>query len=429
MCAACRHALSLVRKPPLMLRSSAQVGGAIQRGSGGGLAFWWTSEPATPGQVYGHTDKFHGVGIFFDTYELHAPSTEAGDASAPGAEPYIVAMVNDGKELGGSTLLDSAALASKQVAVCFSNYRNLGAVAKARIAWSHGVLNLWLDLERTGAFQKCLSTDLGDERMSFLPSTGYFGLSASTGGYGDAHVIYSMALSPLDAKEEIGATPHVPHVGEHELKPEHVVHAEPADHNTHMKIIPTQTHGEGVTGADATGATGAAAETNDIEPLPLHNPVHFPPSVSEDEHMGACACPWPGGLVLIPGVAHAAAAAAAAAACSLPVDAFGRMLARPHVDALRERSQLISCARGAVATGVCRALVPHDRDADRNEGDGATACRGDVDDACGAGTDERGPAQAARDCPEVRHRLRAPALCDSIESALAAASAATRHHS
>lgn len=68
------------------------VGGAMTRGKGGGLAFWWTAEPAKPGPIYGHTDSFKGLVVYFDTYE-----PTGGDSGLGDTEPYIAAVVNDGK--------------------------------------------------------------------------------------------------------------------------------------------------------------------------------------------------------------------------------------------------------------------------------------------------------------------------------------------
>ena len=268
------------------------IGGAPTRGSGGGLAFWWTSEPANRGNIFGHTDTFKGLGIFFDTYESHEV---VGDPGAPGAttvpklEPYIVAMVNDGTPLGAS-LQDADMIAAKQVAVCFARYRNLPHVARARIAWANKVLRMWIDLEGANVFQPCLETVIDDVRMGIMPEEGYFGLSAATGGYGDAHVVYSTAvasLAPSSAPEQI-ATPHIAAATEPELDPTHAVRPEASDHETHVKLIPTEPHHHMHPAAGAGAGTDGAADgpmATDEEPAPQHNPVHLPPLQSETEQM------------------------------------------------------------------------------------------------------------------------------------------------
>ena len=48
---------------------------------------WLTKQRAQPGNVFGHTDKFEGLGLFFDTYKNNRPGT---------VFPYIMAMQGDG---------------------------------------------------------------------------------------------------------------------------------------------------------------------------------------------------------------------------------------------------------------------------------------------------------------------------------------------
>jgi mannose-binding lectin 2 len=55
---------------------------------GDGFAMWLTKERAQPGNVFGHTDKFEGLGLFFDTYKNNRPGT---------VFPYVMAMSGDGQ--------------------------------------------------------------------------------------------------------------------------------------------------------------------------------------------------------------------------------------------------------------------------------------------------------------------------------------------
>jgi len=48
---------------------------------------WLIRYPARPGNVFGHADKFEGLGLFFDTYKNNRPGT---------VFPYIMAMSGDG---------------------------------------------------------------------------------------------------------------------------------------------------------------------------------------------------------------------------------------------------------------------------------------------------------------------------------------------
>lgn len=71
------------------------IGGVAKRGPGGGMAFWWTAEPAKNGPIYGHSDRFLGLGLFFDTYEIKR------GRSPPVYESYVVAIANDGRQIAG----------------------------------------------------------------------------------------------------------------------------------------------------------------------------------------------------------------------------------------------------------------------------------------------------------------------------------------
>lgn len=55
---------------------------------GDGFALWITKDRATPGPVFGHKDKFEGLGILFDTYKNNRPGVTF---------PYVMAMLGDGQ--------------------------------------------------------------------------------------------------------------------------------------------------------------------------------------------------------------------------------------------------------------------------------------------------------------------------------------------
>jgi hypothetical protein len=54
---------------------------------GDGFALWVTKDRAKPGNVFGHTDRFEGLGLFFDTYKNNRPGV---------VFPYVMAMIGDG---------------------------------------------------------------------------------------------------------------------------------------------------------------------------------------------------------------------------------------------------------------------------------------------------------------------------------------------
>jgi len=183
------------------------IGGVPKRGAGGGLAFWLTANKGTNGSIYGHDENYHGLGLLFDTFESSDPT---------GNEPFVVAMVNQGGDLGAD---GKATYASKQVGVCFADYRNHHQPVHAKVTLKSGDLHVALDLEGEGKFKSCLSTDTGDERLRTVPEQVYIGVTASTGVHADSHVLYSLALRDLSVKP--AAEPELPHepsgAGPHEV--------------------------------------------------------------------------------------------------------------------------------------------------------------------------------------------------------------------
>ena len=200
------------------------IGGQANRGAGGGMAFWFSAQQGRTGPIYGHEDNYEGLGVFFDTYE--------GDESEE-TEPFVVAMMNYGTAIGGES--ESPNYYNNQVGVCFAAYRNLPHLVRARIVWAEQRLQLWLDLDNSGHYQSCVQTKPGDERLK-VPESGYFGVTGSTGSFGDSHVVYSFTLANLEgaAAATFGATPYRGSDGS--VPAEHVVHQEGRHHETHVRV-------------------------------------------------------------------------------------------------------------------------------------------------------------------------------------------------
>ena len=65
---------------------------------------------------------------------------------------------------------------------------------------------------------------------------GHFGVSASTGSFGDTHVVYSFQLADLEDGDihDVEATPYTG-----TDKTSHRVHLDSKSHETHVKVTPT----------------------------------------------------------------------------------------------------------------------------------------------------------------------------------------------
>jgi hypothetical protein len=86
-----------VRAREWVIELEFHIGGVPTRGAGGGLAFWFTSTKGTSrtGAIYGHEGTYNGLGIFFDTFD--------GEDEEKRGEPFVVAMMNYGEDLGKSS--------------------------------------------------------------------------------------------------------------------------------------------------------------------------------------------------------------------------------------------------------------------------------------------------------------------------------------
>jgi len=136
-----------------------------------GLAFWFTSTKGVEGPVFGSGDQWNGLGLFFDSF----------DNDNKHNNPYIMAMVNDGTKQydhqnDGST---------QQLAGCLRDFRNKPFPVKAKISYFKNVLSVMFNngMSNTeGDYELCLRVE-----NVYLPTRGFFGLSAATGGLADDH--------------------------------------------------------------------------------------------------------------------------------------------------------------------------------------------------------------------------------------------------
>ncbi|XP_068226768.1 protein ERGIC-53 [Palaemon carinicauda] len=152
-----------------------------------GLAFWFTSAPGVEGPVFGSSDKWNGLGVFFDSF----------DNDNKRNNPYIMAMVNDGTivydhEHDG---------ASQQLGGCLRDFRNKPFPVRARIEYYKNVLTLMVHSGMTNNdkdYEICMRAE-----NVRLPASGYFGVSAATGGLADDHDVLKLLVSSLRSPEEM----------------------------------------------------------------------------------------------------------------------------------------------------------------------------------------------------------------------------------
>lgn len=147
---------------------------------GDGFAVWLTKSRAGMGPVFGSTDYWDGLGIFFDTYANSRHSY---------AFPRIYAIVNDGKkayEVGKDGQ-------GQDSGSCSIDFRRTDVTAKARITYFKGKFTeVAIHHDKWDEWTTCLIIE-GLE----LPSNPFLGFSAHTGDVSDAHDIISITTSQV----------------------------------------------------------------------------------------------------------------------------------------------------------------------------------------------------------------------------------------
>ncbi|TRY68820.1 hypothetical protein TCAL_12897 [Tigriopus californicus] len=146
-----------------------------------GLAFWYTANKGVEGPVFGSSDRWNGLGIFFDSF----------DNDNKHNNPYIMAIVNDGTKAydhqnDGST---------QQLAGCLRDFRNKPFPVKAKIEYFNNILTVLFHNGMSNNdrdYEVCLRVE-----NVILPKYGYFGVSAATGGLADDHDVLKFSTSSL----------------------------------------------------------------------------------------------------------------------------------------------------------------------------------------------------------------------------------------
>ncbi|MCJ1448468.1 MAG: hypothetical protein MMC23_008984 [Stictis urceolatum] len=148
---------------------------------GDGMALWVTRQRAQQGQVFGHADKFEGLGIFFDTYKNNRPGT---------VFPYVMAMVGDGQI---SYDKDSDGKDQELAGCSARGIRGATVPTKARLTYFQDK-SLQLDLRYKSEDEWTTCFETGSVT---LPSVAYLGFSGETGELSDNFDVVSVETKNL----------------------------------------------------------------------------------------------------------------------------------------------------------------------------------------------------------------------------------------
>ncbi|KEY70221.1 hypothetical protein S7711_04330 [Stachybotrys chartarum IBT 7711] len=149
---------------------------------GDGFAMWITRQRATPGDVFGHADKFEGLGIFVDTYKNNRPGV---------VFPYVMAMSGDGQ----TSYDKNTDGRPNELAGCSARgIRHATVPTKLRLTYFYDKqLKLELQYKAEGEWQECFNLT----NPPTIPSVAYLGFSAETGELSDNHDIISVRSKNL----------------------------------------------------------------------------------------------------------------------------------------------------------------------------------------------------------------------------------------
>ena len=143
---------------------------------------WLTKQRAQPGPVFGHADKFEGLGIFFDTYKNNRPGT---------VFPYVMAMIGD-----GTKTYDKAndGKDNEFMGCSARGIRGATVPTRARLSYFQDKsLKLELMYKQEDQWELCFQTN----EPPTIPSVAYLGFSAETGELSDNHDIVNVFTKNL----------------------------------------------------------------------------------------------------------------------------------------------------------------------------------------------------------------------------------------
>lgn len=143
---------------------------------------WVTRQRGQPGTVFGHTDKFEGLGIFVDTYKNNRPGV---------VFPYIMAMFGDGETIYDKNNDGKAG----ELAGCSARgIRHANIPTKMKVTYFQDKqLKLELQYKKEEEWQLCFDV----EKPPAIPNIAYLGFSAETGELSDNHDIISISSKNL----------------------------------------------------------------------------------------------------------------------------------------------------------------------------------------------------------------------------------------
>ncbi|XP_021357046.1 protein ERGIC-53-like [Mizuhopecten yessoensis] len=146
-----------------------------------GMALWFTEQKGVEGPVFGSNDQWKGLGLFLDSF----------DNDGQHNNPYVMAMVNDGT-MNYDHQSDGL---QQQAGGCLRDFRNKPYPVRIKVEYYNNILTVFFNNGLTSNkddFELCLR-----QENIHLPKSGYFGISAATGGLADDHDVLAFLTHSL----------------------------------------------------------------------------------------------------------------------------------------------------------------------------------------------------------------------------------------
>lgn len=145
-------------------------------------AFWYISTPGKAGDVFGNHNQWDGLGIMLDSF----------DNDNRANNPYVSVILSNGDKIYNK----GADGMGQEVGGCQYNFRNPRDSIVMDVRYQNKKLSVSFGhrSDELKNFYKCLhEVYIGD-----LPSPGYFGITAETGGVVDVHDVKSLNVFDLN---------------------------------------------------------------------------------------------------------------------------------------------------------------------------------------------------------------------------------------
>ncbi|KAK3764791.1 hypothetical protein RRG08_046430 [Elysia crispata] len=165
-----------------MIEAGLRITGRGRIGADG-MAIWFTENRASQSDdpntnvVFGAADKWNGLGIFLDSF----------DNDGKHNNPYIMGVVNNGQVTYDHQSMEKAMSdgSNQHIGGCLRDFRNKPFPVRVMIEYYNNMLTVRVNnglTNNANEYEICFSAS-----NVILPTSGYIGISAATGGLADDH--------------------------------------------------------------------------------------------------------------------------------------------------------------------------------------------------------------------------------------------------